>query len=294
MSGPVWTIGAADRDFPACLLELGTRTPPVLYGSETASWSARSIPTGPSRLSVRAAPAGMGSASPRSSAGAEPPAWWSWSGWHWGMIPRRMRGRSPREGPPWRSGNGPDSYPRSKADLYRRIVRAGGAVIAEQPPGREPEPRFFPARNRIMAALGGVVVIVEGRHRPAPARPPRRQRGSAATSARCPERLPQRCRSLNDLIRDGAALIRDAQDLLDVGLGIGGGERAWRRPRARRGPRAGSVRRRGGAATCDHVALELGADGRDAAVALARLELMGYVTADASGRYARSSLAAPE
>ena len=25
----------------------------------------------------------------------------------------------------------------------------------------------------------------------------------------------------NDLIRDGAALIRDAQDLLDVGLGIG-------------------------------------------------------------------------
>ena len=92
-------------------------------------------------------------------------------------------------------GNGPDlPYPRSKADLYRRIVRAGGAVIAEQPPGREPEPRFFPARNRIMAALGGVVVIVEGAIAPAPARPPRRQRGSAATSARCPERLPQRCR----------------------------------------------------------------------------------------------------
>ena len=49
----------------------------------------------------------------------------------------------------------------------------------------------------------------------------------------------------------------------------------------------------GGARTCDAVAIHLGVDGGVAAVALARLELMGYVAGDALGRYSRTQLGPP-
>jgi DNA processing protein len=55
-------------------------------------------------------------------------------------------------------------YPRAHADLAQRIA-AGGAVVSEYPPGVEPAPWRFPARNRIIAALADVVVIVEARER---------------------------------------------------------------------------------------------------------------------------------
>jgi hypothetical protein len=48
-----------------------------------------------------------------------------------------------------------------------------------------------------------------------------------------------------------------------------------------------------GAATCDGAALAAGLAGRDASIALARLELLGYLRADIAGRYARTTLAAP-
>ena len=48
-----------------------------------------------------------------------------------------------------------------------------------------------------------------------------------------------------------------------------------------------------GAGTCDAVAIQLGLDGNAAAVALARLELMGYVAGDAVGRYSRTQLSPP-
>jgi DNA processing protein len=43
-------------------------------------------------------------------------------------------------------------YPRSHAELARRII-ASGAVVSEYPPGVEPAPWRFPARNRIIAGL---------------------------------------------------------------------------------------------------------------------------------------------
>ncbi len=48
-----------------------------------------------------------------------------------------------------------------------------------------------------------------------------------------------------------------------------------------------------GSGTCDAVAVALGAPPQEAAIALARLELLGYVRADAAGRYARSALIPP-
>lgn len=54
-------------------------------------------------------------------------------------------------------------YPAAHAELARHIA-ATGAVISEYEPGVEPAPWRFPARNRLIAALADVVVIVEARH----------------------------------------------------------------------------------------------------------------------------------
>jgi DNA processing protein len=53
-------------------------------------------------------------------------------------------------------------YPRSHVRLYEQ-VRKRGTVVSELPPGVRPLRWSFPARNRIMAALGRVTVVVEAR-----------------------------------------------------------------------------------------------------------------------------------
>jgi DNA processing protein len=55
-------------------------------------------------------------------------------------------------------------YPRSNAGLARRIVESG-LVVSEYPPGVEPAPWRFPARNRIIAGLARATVVVEARER---------------------------------------------------------------------------------------------------------------------------------
>ena len=56
-------------------------------------------------------------------------------------------------------------YPRAHArpgGLFDRVVEAGGAVCSEQLPAVPPRPQHVRARNRIVAALVDVVVVVEG------------------------------------------------------------------------------------------------------------------------------------
>ncbi|MGH9188165.1 MAG: DNA-processing protein DprA, partial [Acidimicrobiales bacterium] len=73
-----------------------------------------------------------------------------------------------REGPPAAPpvaivGSGLDVvYPRRNASLWRRVETAG-AVASEAPLGARPERWRFPARNRLIAALADVVVVVESR-----------------------------------------------------------------------------------------------------------------------------------
>ncbi len=52
-------------------------------------------------------------------------------------------------------------YPRRNRALGEQILAGGGAVISEFPPGTTPEPWRFPARNRIISGLAGVVIVVE-------------------------------------------------------------------------------------------------------------------------------------
>ena len=53
-------------------------------------------------------------------------------------------------------------YPRGNHDLWQAVV-ADGTLLSEAPLGAEPEGWRFPARNRLLAALADVVVVVESK-----------------------------------------------------------------------------------------------------------------------------------
>jgi DNA processing protein len=55
-------------------------------------------------------------------------------------------------------------YPARQAPLWRAVTEAG-VLLSEAPLGTRPERWRFPARNRILAALGDVVVVVESHRR---------------------------------------------------------------------------------------------------------------------------------
>ncbi|MDE6717150.1 MAG: DNA-processing protein DprA [Muribaculaceae bacterium] len=52
-------------------------------------------------------------------------------------------------------------YPAAHRDLARRILKTGGSIISEYPSGTTPFRRRFLERNRIVAALSDVTMIVE-------------------------------------------------------------------------------------------------------------------------------------
>jgi DNA processing protein len=55
-------------------------------------------------------------------------------------------------------------YPRAHAGLAAQVA-ANGLIVSEYPPGVEPAPWRFPARNRIVAGLAAATVVVEARER---------------------------------------------------------------------------------------------------------------------------------
>ena len=110
-------------------------------------------------------------------------------------------------------------YPPQNADLQAAIA-ARGLLLAESPLGAPPVARAFPRRNRIVSGLAAGVVVVEAAARS----------GSLITAQRAAEQgrevfvvpgspMDPRHAGSNGLIRDGAILIRDANDILSV-LGL--------------------------------------------------------------------------
>jgi DNA processing protein len=123
-------------------------------------------------------------------------------------------------------GGGADVvYPRTNRRIYEAIARTG-VILSESPPGRRPFRWTFPARNRIMAALTAMTVVVEAAD----------PSGSLITAAFAAElgrgvaAVPGRVTAgnaagSNRLLRDGAAVIRGAGDALDELFGVGGADR---------------------------------------------------------------------
>jgi DNA processing protein len=111
------------------------------------------------------------------------------------------------------------AYPRSNAALLDRISTSG-TVVSEYPPGASAVPRNFPARNRIVAGLARALVVVEGAGRSGS----RISVDHALDLGRDVFAVPGPVTSpLAEvplaLIREGATMIRGADDLLDD-LGI--------------------------------------------------------------------------
>ncbi|HZS41279.1 MAG TPA: DNA-processing protein DprA [Polyangia bacterium] len=52
-------------------------------------------------------------------------------------------------------------YPLKHLGLYQEIIATRGALLTQFPPGMQPNKGTFPTRNKIIAALADVVVVVE-------------------------------------------------------------------------------------------------------------------------------------
>lgn len=55
-----------------------------------------------------------------------------------------------------------DITPRTNAWLGAKIIKSGGAIVSEFPPGTAVQKAFFPHRNRIISGLSKAVLVVEG------------------------------------------------------------------------------------------------------------------------------------
>lgn len=107
-------------------------------------------------------------------------------------------------------------YPPQNEGLHRAVAQRG-LLLAESPLGMPPLARSFPRRNRIVSGLSRGVIVVEAAEKS----------GSLITAQRAAEQgrevfvvpgspLDPRYGGSNSLIRDGAILVRGANDILSV------------------------------------------------------------------------------
>ena len=54
-------------------------------------------------------------------------------------------------------------YPPENIELYKNILRSGGAIVSEYPLGSKPEKYHFPQRNRIISGLADGIIVVEAK-----------------------------------------------------------------------------------------------------------------------------------
>jgi DNA processing protein len=283
-----WALAPGEAGYPACLGDLGERDSPTLFGAgrlgaiESLDHEATVTIVGSRRASSYGLRVAETLARELAAAGVAVV-----SGMALGVDAAAHRGALAGGGTTIAVlAGGPDVvYPALHRPLYERIVESG-AVLSEHEPGTRARKQFFPARNRIMAALGRLVIIVEA------AQPS----GSLITAdvaiqigrtvGAVPGQLGARnARGTNALIKDGAQLIRDAQDVLDLLFGVG---HPGPRPRPALEPPLDRVLELicAGTGTLDGLVGESGLAPREAAVAVSRLELLGLVVADPLGGYA--------
>ena len=107
-------------------------------------------------------------------------------------------------------------YPEENQKLYDEIIEKG-AVIAESAFGAKPYAAAFPRRNRIVSGLSAAVIVVEAGVRS----------GSLITARMAGEQgrdimavpgspIDPRAQGPNHLIREGATLVRNADDVLEI------------------------------------------------------------------------------
>ena len=178
-------------------------------------------------------------------------------------------------------GNGLDvPYPKQNADLWRAVAERG-LLLSEWPVGTRPDPFRFPLRNRILAALTEVLVVVESRERGGSLITAREAANRSVEVMAVPGSVhSQASIGTNQLLAYGALTANDTADVL-MALGLdnrraGRARFDARRPlgdldavvyeSCRREPR-----------TLDGIMLLTGASLGEAAMQLARLEHGGWL-----------------
>ena len=167
-------------------------------------------------------------------------------------------------------------YPRQHRALSERIIESGGAVLSEYVPDSAPLKWHFPERNRLISGLcEGIVVVEAGRHSGSliTARMAGEQgRDVMAVPGPAGSPLSAGC---HWLIKQGAALVEDAEDVLaELGYSV-----AARVPSPPPPPALMPVYQ---AVTSEHaspdeIAVALGMPVDAVTVALVQLELAGFV-----------------
>ncbi|MCY4121247.1 MAG: DNA-processing protein DprA, partial [Acidobacteria bacterium] len=186
-------------------------------------------------------------------------------------------------------GSGVDVvYPAEHRELTASIARSG-AVVSELPPGAPPRRHHFPQRNRLISGLARAVVVVEAG-----------ARSGSLITARCAAEqgrevmavpgnvLSGRSAGGHALIRDGAAIVETADDILEA---IGAEpSRAASSPSAPVAETTDAVLRHmdpGEIYGVDGLIERSGLDGATLLLRLTELEIAGCVTRAGAGRFVR-------
>lgn len=107
-------------------------------------------------------------------------------------------------------------YPSKNIDLAEQIATRG-LCLSEQRPDMEPRARHFPARNRIISGLARAVVVVEAAAKSGSLLTARMALDQGRDVLAVPGHpFDARASGTNILIRDGATLVRGAEDVLEV------------------------------------------------------------------------------
>ena len=192
-------------------------------------------------------------------------------------------------------------YPRRHGELWRQVGRCG-VILSENLPGRPPQAWRFPARNRVIAGLVSLVVVVESHARGGSliTAEAALERGVEVRVVPGPVRSPASAGS-NQLLYDGPGPVRHARDVLDaIGIfrpdppapdtsgGRAGPERAGA-PAGRPDPVEAAVLRALGRrpATVGDVMARAGLDAGVVARSLHRLSAAGLV-AESGGWWSRT------
>ncbi|PCI46001.1 MAG: DNA-protecting protein DprA [Alphaproteobacteria bacterium] len=107
-------------------------------------------------------------------------------------------------------------YPRENARLYESIMNTG-LILSEMPLATQPTARYFPRRNRIISGLAAGLLVVEATHKS----------GSLITARLALEQgrevfavpgspMDPRAKGPNDMIRQEAVLVENADNILEV------------------------------------------------------------------------------
>ena len=113
-------------------------------------------------------------------------------------------------------GYGINKIPRENLKLFEEIIEGGGVILSEFPPNLDGDKGTFPARNRIIAGLSRGVIVVEAGKRSGALI----TAGFAADNSRDVFVVPhdifnEKGVGCNNLIRDGATLIKDIEDIFE-------------------------------------------------------------------------------